>query len=200
MSAMLAALQEAIYYGSITIARINQSVSRILELKARFGLIHVLQLPSVSTYGAILSRWPPPSIPPIAHASAAPATFRVAAHPSHQLPFIPAGSDLPHRQCLALFDQRASQHYHGNECAKYLRGSGYQTHGPTIWTRRVHAMQPGCHLGHISGEKSDFQPDLSGKAWSVPLTQMPMPVGRLRSVRGQFRDANFRRRSATPSA
>jgi beta-N-acetylhexosaminidase len=52
MSAMLAALQAAISSGSITVDRINQSVVRILELKARFGLIPLLPVPGVSTYGA----------------------------------------------------------------------------------------------------------------------------------------------------
>jgi len=50
MSAMLAALKAAISSGSISIDRINQSVLRILELKARFGLIPLVQVPGVSTY------------------------------------------------------------------------------------------------------------------------------------------------------
>jgi beta-N-acetylhexosaminidase len=54
MNAMLAALHNAINDGTITTARIDQSVMRILELKARFGLIHMLPPPGVSTYGAAL--------------------------------------------------------------------------------------------------------------------------------------------------
>jgi beta-N-acetylhexosaminidase len=68
MSAMLAALHAAINDGSITTARIDQSVIRILELKARFGLIHMLQPPSVGTYGAALVAVASPHFPLYAHA------------------------------------------------------------------------------------------------------------------------------------
>jgi beta-N-acetylhexosaminidase len=52
MMGMLAALHNAIADGSISTARIDQSVLRILELKARFGLIPMLQSPEPSTTGA----------------------------------------------------------------------------------------------------------------------------------------------------
>jgi beta-N-acetylhexosaminidase len=52
MMGMLAALHNAIDDGSISTDRIDQSVVRILELKARFGLIPMLQLPPPSTTGA----------------------------------------------------------------------------------------------------------------------------------------------------
>jgi beta-N-acetylhexosaminidase len=52
MMGMLAALHNAINDGSISTDRIDQSVVRILELKARFGLIPMLQLPPLSTTGA----------------------------------------------------------------------------------------------------------------------------------------------------
>jgi beta-N-acetylhexosaminidase len=52
MMGMLAALHNAIDDGSISADRIDQSVLRILELKARFGLIPMLQSPEPSTTGA----------------------------------------------------------------------------------------------------------------------------------------------------
>jgi beta-N-acetylhexosaminidase len=54
MGAILAALHSAINAGSITTARIDQSVIRILELKARFGLIPMKVPPSVGIYSADL--------------------------------------------------------------------------------------------------------------------------------------------------
>jgi beta-N-acetylhexosaminidase len=54
MTGMLAALHNAIDDGSISSDRIDQSVLRILELKARFGLIPMLQPTQLSTAGAIL--------------------------------------------------------------------------------------------------------------------------------------------------
>jgi beta-N-acetylhexosaminidase len=45
MAAMLAALKSAITAGRITVSRINQSVRRLLTLKARFGLLPLLALP-----------------------------------------------------------------------------------------------------------------------------------------------------------
>jgi beta-N-acetylhexosaminidase len=79
MSAMLNALHAAINDGSITVARIDQSVMRILELKARFGLIPILQPPDVGTY---------------------PADVVASAAPSHISPIAGAAteSDLPHRR------------------------------------------------------------------------------------------------------
>jgi len=52
MSAMLAALHSAIDDGSITTDRIDQSVVRILALKARYGLIKLMQLPNLSDGGS----------------------------------------------------------------------------------------------------------------------------------------------------
>ena len=54
MRAMLDGLNAAIDNGSITMARIDQSVTRILELKARFGLIPLMALPA-SPSGAAAS-------------------------------------------------------------------------------------------------------------------------------------------------
>jgi beta-N-acetylhexosaminidase len=51
MIGMLTALHNAIDNGSISSDRIDQSVLRILELKARFGLIPMLQSPNQSIAG-----------------------------------------------------------------------------------------------------------------------------------------------------
>jgi beta-N-acetylhexosaminidase len=45
MAAMIAALKQAIASGKISVARINQSVTRILALKMRFGMLRVRQAP-----------------------------------------------------------------------------------------------------------------------------------------------------------
>jgi beta-N-acetylhexosaminidase len=81
MSAMLAALKAAISSGSISTDRINQSVLRILELKARFGLIPLVQVPGVSSYGAYSS------------AAASLLTIRALSGSSAEF-----AGDLPHRQ------------------------------------------------------------------------------------------------------
>jgi beta-glucosidase-like glycosyl hydrolase len=52
MSGMLAALHTAIDSGSITTDRIDQSVNRILRLKARFGLLPLKPLPNVTYPGS----------------------------------------------------------------------------------------------------------------------------------------------------
>jgi beta-N-acetylhexosaminidase len=63
MMGMLAALHNAINNGSISTDRIDQSVTRILELKVRFGLIPMLQLPKPATIGGTLFTGPV-SLPP----------------------------------------------------------------------------------------------------------------------------------------